>query len=244
LRAICRGGDRAFRDDAAARRQIRKAAEAVVPDVPDGNGGWGEGRTDADVAFWRKWEAAGNTLHIANRVTIGHMELMVRWPGHDLSAVHQSVADWRDQIWPASQLTPVAATFETLQLSRWPEVSIVSFTEDGTALVEGTDYVIEKDVGQAIRLDAQSGRRRHWNATPKVVQYTAGYSAIPSEVEDAVIRMVTRRFRAKGRDPNLRQQSIPGVLEQSWWIATGSDSGNLTPDIVDLLDNYRAPVIA
>jgi hypothetical protein len=149
-----------------------------------------------------------------------------------------------DQIWPASQLTPVAATFETLQLSRWPEVSIVSFTEDGTALVEGTDYVIEKDVGQAIRLDAQSGRRRRWNATPKVVQYTAGYSAIPSEVEDAVIRMVTRRFRAKGRDPNLRQQNIPGVLEQSWWIATGSDSGNLTPDIVDLLDNYRAPVIA
>jgi hypothetical protein len=77
--------------------KFAKLPKPWFADVPDGNGGWGEGRTDADVAFWRKWEAAGNTLHIANRVTIGHMELMVRWPGHDLRAVHQSVADWRER---------------------------------------------------------------------------------------------------------------------------------------------------
>jgi hypothetical protein len=38
---------------------------------PDECGRWGEGRIDDDVNFWRGWEAAGNTLHIASRVAIG-----------------------------------------------------------------------------------------------------------------------------------------------------------------------------
>jgi hypothetical protein len=31
--------------------------------------------------FGGKWEAAGNSLYIANRVPIGHLELQVLWPG-------------------------------------------------------------------------------------------------------------------------------------------------------------------
>lgn len=63
--------------------------------VPAPDGTWGEGRRDADIAFWDKWETAGNSLYIANRVPVGHLEMMIRWPGQDLRAIHQDYGDWR-----------------------------------------------------------------------------------------------------------------------------------------------------
>lgn len=62
---------------------------------PDPAGGWGDGRCDDDLHFWRAWERAGNSLYIANRVAVGHIEVMVRWPGRDFVAIHQSVDQWR-----------------------------------------------------------------------------------------------------------------------------------------------------
>lgn len=130
-----------------------------------------------------------------------------------------------------------------LQLARWPLVSVTSVTENAVLLVESTDYLIDKTNGQLTRLDS-GGFPCVWSPLPLTVVYVAGYSAIPADLEDAAIRMVTKRYRAKGRDPNLKQRTTPGVLEQQWWIATGAEAGNLTPDIADILDNYRVPVIA
>jgi len=148
-----------------------------------------------------------------------------------------------ERIWPARAGSPLSGSFDKLQLSRWPVVEIVSLTEDGTVLVEDTDFVVDGATGQITRLDG-SGTRRCWSACPKVILYQAGYAAIPADIEDAVIRMVKGRWLARGRDPNLKSQEIPGVLSQSWWIATGAENGNMAPDIVDILDNYRVPVIA
>jgi hypothetical protein len=75
--------------------KLRSLPKPWFQDVPAPDGSWNEGRVDADINFWRKWESAGNSLYIANRVPIGHMELMVRWPGNDLRVVHQEVSDWR-----------------------------------------------------------------------------------------------------------------------------------------------------
>lgn len=62
--------------------------------VPDAEGRWNDGRVDDDIAFWHKWREAGNTLYLANRVPVGHLELMVKWPGRDLQVIHQSVGDF------------------------------------------------------------------------------------------------------------------------------------------------------
>jgi hypothetical protein len=56
--------------------------------------------------------------------------------------------------------------------------------------------------------------------------------------------MVKNRWFMRTRDSTLRQQNIPGVLEQTFWVATGAEAGAMTPDVVDLLDGYRVPVIA
>ena len=72
--------------------------------VPSPAGDWGEGHVDDDIQFWRQWEAAGNSLHLANRVAIGHMELLVKWPDINLSTFHQPVTDYQtngvpDECW-------------------------------------------------------------------------------------------------------------------------------------------------
>lgn len=59
------------------------------------DGTWGPGKVDADIYFWRKWEAARNSLHIANRVAVGHLDLTVDWPGDDLLTIRQPIHEWR-----------------------------------------------------------------------------------------------------------------------------------------------------
>lgn len=61
---------------------------------PDKDGRWRDGRTDDDIGFWRNWLACGNSLYIAPRVVIGHLELVARWPGKDLQAVRQPVKEF------------------------------------------------------------------------------------------------------------------------------------------------------
>jgi hypothetical protein len=56
---------------------------------PDQEGEWSDDRIDPDIAFWRAWEAAGHSLYVACRVPVGHIEVMVRWPGEDMGAIYQ-----------------------------------------------------------------------------------------------------------------------------------------------------------
>lgn len=136
-----------------------------------------------------------------------------------------------------------AGRIQPLQLTRWPVITLTSVTENGILLVYGTDYTADLLAGAVSRLDP-NGNPTSWRSYPIIILYTAGYYPIPLDVDDAIVRMVTRRFASKGRDPNLKQQNVPGILEQSWWIATGTESGNMSPDITDILDNYRVPLVA
>lgn len=60
-----------------------------------------DGWVDADVAFWRKWEAEGKTLYQANYVPAGHLELTVSWPSWDGSTHRQAIEDWQENGMPA-----------------------------------------------------------------------------------------------------------------------------------------------
>lgn len=63
--------------------------------TPSPTGDWGDGHVDDDIGFWRGWEKAGFNLHIANRVAIGHMELMCRWPDINLNVHYQAMTDYQ-----------------------------------------------------------------------------------------------------------------------------------------------------
>jgi hypothetical protein len=130
-----------------------------------------------------------------------------------------------------------------LQLSRWPIVSVTSVMENGTALNAATDYMVDPIVGSITRLGV-NGNPISWSYCAVTVSYVGGYIKIPLDVDDAIVRMVTRRFVARGRDPNLKQRNVPGILEESYWVSTGTETGNMSNDIADILDNYRVPLVA
>ena len=150
----------------------------------------------------------------------------------------------KDLFWAQRDRFPriIPGGMPALKLSRYPITTVDAVIEFGVTLVEDTDFKTDAANGELIRLDV-NGYPRLWPIYPIEVDYHAGYSTIPSDVQDAVVRMVKSRWLARGRDPNLKARTIPGVIEQQWWIASGTEQGNMTPDVTDLLDNYRTPVI-
>jgi predicted SAM-dependent methyltransferase len=86
LRADEFAADVVYVDDAHFGLTLLRAARlADLPHpwfcaAPAPNGTWFDGRLDEDIYFWRKWRRAGNTVGIASRVAIGHMEPMIVWP--------------------------------------------------------------------------------------------------------------------------------------------------------------------
>ena len=137
----------------------------------------------------------------------------------------------------------VSRGLERLQLTRFPAVAVTSVVLCGTALVAGTDFLVDKPLGQLVRLDA-SGGQVGWPPGGVVVTYSAGFDPIPFDVQDAVTRLIKGRLASRTRDPLLRSESIPGVASNTYWIGASSDTGNLPPDVADGLDSYRIRVFA
>lgn len=132
-----------------------------------------------------------------------------------------------------------------LKLRRWPVTAIVSISEDDAAALTTDDYEIDAEMGWVWRLSGQSagvgGVRSGWYASKIVVTYTAGYAlldGLPYGIESACIEVVKHRQFARERDPMLRQQSIPGELEQQWWVPGANESG-VPPTIRAMLDPWR-----
>jgi hypothetical protein len=154
-----------------------------------------------------------------------------------------------EQIWPWRDrwLGAVPNRAGRLQLSRWPIVSVTSVTETiagtATALVAGTDFLVEPNAGQLVRLDS-FGRPRAWNADPVAIVYSAGYAAVPSDLQEAVSEMVKARYYAQTRDPLLRSENVEGVYQAAYWSGGGPGAEtDMPPAIQAKLDRYRVPVV-
>ena len=74
---------------------------------PAPDGGWGEGRVDEDIYFWQNFEASGCKLGLAPQVKLGHLELIVTYPGDINNAwkpVYVKVSDAEKDILPQEAL--------------------------------------------------------------------------------------------------------------------------------------------
>jgi len=64
---------------------LKRTPKPWFLDEPDKDGSWNDGRTDADMYFWRNFRNAGNRVFVTPRVTLGHGEYKITWPGSGLS---------------------------------------------------------------------------------------------------------------------------------------------------------------
>lgn len=161
----------------------------------------------------------------------------------------------QDVIYPYRDPYPYQVTgmLSELQLSRWPIVSVTSVTDTvavnvSNTLTEGTDFIVDLVRGWLTKVDPTTGYPTGWSPDQYTVQYEAGLfeagsGTPPADLEMAVLRMVTARFKARGRDPFLRSQGEPGVGNEQYWIgALPGQTGPFPPDIAAVLEKYRVPL--
>lgn len=78
---------------------IRAAALKKMPHPwflgkPDNEGTWGPERTDDDIHFWQVAEKAGLKSGVCTRVCIGHAEVWIKWPSHNMKGLLQHPGDF------------------------------------------------------------------------------------------------------------------------------------------------------
>ncbi len=161
----------------------------------------------------------------------------------------------RDVITPDRDPYPYQVTgmLSELQLSRWPVVAVTSVVDQvavgiANTLSEGTDFVTDLARGWLTKIDPNTGTPTGWSPDQYTIQYTAGYFTPgtgnpPADLEMAVLRLVTARFKARGRDPFLKSQGEPGVGQEQYWVgAMPGQTGPFPPDIAAVLEKYRVPL--
>lgn len=121
--------------------------------------------------------------------------------------------------------------------------------------LDPTLYEFEADSGFLTRLDTDGAGNFwpiRWGTGEIVVIYSAGfilpgwsnppagYPVMPADIEDAALRLLTMRFKARGRDPMVRSQGEQGIGQVVYWVgATPGQQGSLPPEIQGLVDKYR-----
>jgi hypothetical protein len=98
-------------------------------------------------------------------------------------------------------------------------------------LFELTDYDIDSARGLLRRARRWLGGRQHWR-----VIYTAGYTAVPDDVQEACAQWVAALFWQTKRDPGLAHASAPGSIDRE-------PLGDLPPSVEALLERYWAGTV-
>lgn len=126
----------------------------------------------------------------------------------------------------------------TLFLSRTPVSTIASVTVDGVVL-DPSLYRLDAGAGLLYRLSCD-GRPCAWCFCSSVaIAYTGGFILPGNEgrnldyaIEGAVVALVCDYWAARGRDPTLRAETIPGVIERQWWVGATGDPDLLPPRVL------------
>lgn len=137
---------------------------------------------------------------------------------------------------------------DSLVLTRWPVVSLVSVTESGSALATSA-YEFDPASGLLYRL-GNGGLRRPWMNGAAVVEYQAGYVLpgddgrdLPADIERAAVMLVKAEWFARDRDPLVKTEDVTGVLATTYWVGGIPGGGTLPPDVEGLLSPYRSPAV-
>lgn len=153
-------------------------------------------------------------------------------------------------VWNVAGGTP--RMLEYLILARRPVVSVASVMHGDTALDVSSEIELDRDNGILWRLS--NDVRAPWTARKAVVTYTAGYwlpddSAdatgwkLPGDFQRAALIAVVAWWSARGRDPQLRSESVDQVGSASYLDPRAGDGG-LPAQAAELLALHRAPGIA
>jgi hypothetical protein len=126
-----------------------------------------------------------------------------------------------------------------LVLARRP-AAITSISEDDAAPLTNADWEMDGNGGLLYRLE--DDRRIAWTASKVVVAYSAGFDlpgGAPSDLQKAARTLVRAQWLAKGRDPLVRSESVPGVYEVAYWVGSLPGGAAWPAEIESVIAAYR-----
>lgn len=149
-------------------------------------------------------------------------------------------------------LETVEEILETPALSRIPVVQIEEIRDGNGTVFDPADYLVHKATGRFIGPASAAWWNLVYNFTPPaipiIVRYKAGWRLpgdenpnLPRVIQTATISRVTSVRAAGARDPNVKAERIPGVMDTEYWVGATGDSGTggIPPDLWTQLSLYR-----
>jgi hypothetical protein len=138
----------------------------------------------------------------------------------------------------------------TLFLKRTPVSAIASVTVDDLPL-DSSEWRLDPGAGLLDRL-TPDGFPCSWCFRKSArVTYTAGFILPGADgrnlefgVEGAVVALVSDYWASRGRDPTLRAESIPGLIERQFWVGSVGDPELLPPRVLASIAQFRRPAVA
>lgn len=134
---------------------------------------------------------------------------------------------------------------EYITLNRTPVVSIDSVTLDDQ-VIDASLYRLDAATGQLFALNS-SGYPFPWLFSKSlIVAYSGGYLLpgqsgrnLPPGIEGAAVELLSDFWLAKGRDPSVRSEEIPGVMRTDYWVGAVGEEGQLPPRVLMKLAPFR-----
>jgi len=141
---------------------------------------------------------------------------------------------------------PGAAEF--FSLDRYPVAEVASVTIDDVA-VDG-EVLLDSGSGLIYRLDTSGYPCPFTWGKSAIVVYVGGYELpgaeapdLPPALQAACVELMTQYWTARGRDPSIRSEDIPGISAVQYWVGAVGESGELPPTVMSKIMPFRRPMI-
>lgn len=138
---------------------------------------------------------------------------------------------------------------EYLVLDRTPALAPSSITVDGI-VADASTYRLDGETGQLYAIC--NGFPTHWYFCKSIVAvYLGGYilpsegddSTLPPGIQGACVELMSDYWAAKGRDPSVKSEEIPGVIRTDYWVGAVGEEGELPPRVVMKLTPWRRVLV-
>lgn len=144
--------------------------------------------------------------------------------------------------WPTTEIVVIYSAGYELPLPDWEADTAYSI---GDVVVNDACIYSATVAGTSASSGGPTGTDSSITDGTVTWSYVRAYErTLPYDIEDAVGRLVFSRYLARRRDPFIKSETTEGVGSVSYIVGDPTGEGaNFPPDVMDLLNNYRVPVV-